>query len=57
MNGWRKMKLCFFESVAYYYYHNQADSAYAISVANKAKQLSDSYNVTCGFGNGVPDTL
>lgn len=57
MNGWRIMKLAYFEGPAYYYCRNQADSAFAIKIAERAKALADKYNVRCGFGNGIPSSL
>lgn len=54
MNGWRVVNLCFYESVAYYYFQGLATSDYARDVATSAKKLADKYGVPCGFGNGVP---
>lgn len=55
MNGWRIVHLCYFEGPAYYYYRGQADSAFARRIATAAKKLADKYNVTIGFGNGLPE--
>jgi hypothetical protein len=55
MNGWRIVHLAYFEGPAYFYYKKQSDSAFAIRIANAAKQMCDKYHVVCGFGNGIPD--
>jgi hypothetical protein len=54
MNGWRVMKLCFFESPAYYYYRGESDSDFCRRIADRAKQAAASYNATVSFGNGLP---
>lgn len=54
MNGWRIVHLCYFEGPAYFYWRRQCDSAFARRIATAAKKLADKYNVTVGFGNGLP---
>lgn len=54
MNGWRIVHLCYFEGPAYYYYRRQCNSAFARRIATAAQKLARKYNVTVGFGNGLP---
>lgn len=54
MNGWRVMPLVYFEGPAYFYYRGQSDSAFAVTIAEKAKAMADKYGVKVGFGNGIP---
>lgn len=54
LNGWRGMKLCFFESPAYYYYRGESDSDFCRRIADRAKQAAQGYGATVSFGNGLP---
>jgi hypothetical protein len=61
MNGWRILGgqyvgLVYFEGPAYYYYRGQSDDAFARRIATAAQGICQKYRVTCGFGNGLPES-
>lgn len=54
MNGWRVMHLVLFETVAFGAWHHDATPDYARDVATAGQAMCASYQVACGFGNGLP---
>lgn len=50
--GWRQVPLCFFESVAYDYYHGTASEADAVRVRERAQELCQQHGIDCTWGNG-----
>jgi hypothetical protein len=54
MNGWRIVRLCLFETVAWGAWNGYNKPGYARDVATAGKALADSYGVRVSFGNGLP---
>ena len=54
LNGWRRLPIVLFESVAYEYFRGQKTSDDARTVASRAKTVADAAGVEVGYGNGLP---
>jgi len=54
MNGWRVVRLCLFENIAYHYYRGRASNTLVRDMATAGKKMADRYGVKMGFGNGLP---
>jgi hypothetical protein len=53
-DGWRKVRICLFESIAHTYYRGQASGELGRDMATAAQKVAQRHGVSVGFGNGLP---
>lgn len=53
-NGWRRMKVVLYETVAFEAFRKQTTSRQARETATLGQRICRKWNVDCGYGNGLP---